>query len=110
MCNDYPWDPKIVEVVDWWSLFRGHLSNIISYDILDRFIRKSTTTTMTPNKAQPMIAATTLPQNLHLRHRKLRQHRRDNQQQKQQQRDNHQQFYYKTHNTSLTNNNNTTKK
>ena len=25
--NDHPWDPKIVAVVDRWSLFRGHLSN-----------------------------------------------------------------------------------
>jgi len=23
--NDHPWDPKIVAVVDSWSLFRGHL-------------------------------------------------------------------------------------
>jgi len=23
--NDHPWDPKIVAVVDRWSLFRGHL-------------------------------------------------------------------------------------
>jgi len=26
--NDHPWDPKIVAVVDSWSLFRGHLCNI----------------------------------------------------------------------------------
>ncbi len=25
--NDHPWDPKIVAVVDKWSLFRGHLHN-----------------------------------------------------------------------------------
>ena len=25
--NDHPWDPKIVAVVDSWSLFRGHLCN-----------------------------------------------------------------------------------
>ncbi len=25
--NDHPWDPKIVAVVDRWSLFRGHLCN-----------------------------------------------------------------------------------
>ncbi len=24
--NDHPWDPKIVAVVDKWSLFRGYLS------------------------------------------------------------------------------------
>ncbi len=25
--NDHPWDPKIVAVVDKWSLFRGHSCN-----------------------------------------------------------------------------------
>jgi hypothetical protein len=25
--NNHPRDPKIVAVVDWWSLFRGHLCN-----------------------------------------------------------------------------------
>ncbi len=25
--KDHPWDPKIVAVVDRWSLFRGHLCN-----------------------------------------------------------------------------------
>ena len=24
MYNDHPWDPKIVAVIDRWSLFRGH--------------------------------------------------------------------------------------
>jgi hypothetical protein len=28
--NDHPWDPKIVDDVDRWLLFKGHLSNIIS--------------------------------------------------------------------------------
>ena len=23
--NDHPWDPKIMAVVDKWSLFKGHL-------------------------------------------------------------------------------------
>ncbi len=23
--KDHPWNPKIVAVVDWWSLFKGHL-------------------------------------------------------------------------------------
>ncbi len=27
MYNDHPWDPKIVTVVDRWSLFRGNLCN-----------------------------------------------------------------------------------
>ncbi len=26
--NDHPWDPKIVAVVDRWSLFSGHLCNM----------------------------------------------------------------------------------
>ncbi len=25
--NDHRWDPKIVAVIDRWSLFRGHLCN-----------------------------------------------------------------------------------
>jgi hypothetical protein len=25
--NDHPWDPKIVAIVDRWSLFRGSLYN-----------------------------------------------------------------------------------
>jgi hypothetical protein len=28
--NDHPWDPKIVAVVDRWSLFRGSFINTIS--------------------------------------------------------------------------------
>ena len=28
--NDYPWDPKTAAVVNWWSLFGGHLCTISS--------------------------------------------------------------------------------
>jgi hypothetical protein len=28
-CDGHPWDPKIVAVVDWWSLFRGSMYYII---------------------------------------------------------------------------------
>jgi hypothetical protein len=41
--NDHPWDPKIVVVVDRWSLLKGHLCNksskcdLIMVVVIDRW-------------------------------------------------------------------------
>ncbi len=47
VCNDPPWDHKIVAVVDKWSLFRGQLStelrNIISKVDADQSLRNAAT-------------------------------------------------------------------
>ena len=37
--NDQTWDPKIVIIVDRWSLFRGHLRNkSLKYDFIIVFV------------------------------------------------------------------------
>jgi hypothetical protein len=40
--NDQPWDPKIVAVVDWWSLIRGHLFiKSLNWDFKMMVVRES---------------------------------------------------------------------